>query len=296
MVGTFPLNVQAGSPQYTLVTQIAPNTNYSIFIHNTDYIRPINNAYYTIQNADGSKWCTFYVSSWGQDPSGDYETIPEWSSSNTSDVFPEGSLCWCIWCKEYYDSLVTQIGSGGNTVKVSQLEWDTNLTIPRGYSIESAVSEVQTNGNMWVGESLAVEQTIECAELITSPQGTFTNLNVNGYQVTVIESQATINITSGGLTPIPITPNGVQVSGVVRVQCPVNVWVHVNAICYTPVGATTIEIGSASNDGSFTIRVSGTIPENTFMVYLYITKNVTSDVSIESVNITSDMYKSKCLI
>lgn len=117
MVGTFPLNVQAGSPQYTIVNQITPNTSSSLWIHNPDYIRPVNNAYYTIQNADGTKWCTFYVSYWGQDPAGDYETtISEWSSSNTSDVFPKGSLCWCIWCKEYYDSLTTPISTTNNEI------------------------------------------------------------------------------------------------------------------------------------------------------------------------------------
>ena len=93
----------------------------------------------TIQNEDGSKWCTFYVESWmevgGLTPT--YKGSCIYSSSNTSDVFPEGSTCWCIWCKEYYDSLITQIGGGGNTVKVSQLEWDTNLVIPDGYLLST---------------------------------------------------------------------------------------------------------------------------------------------------------------
>ena len=141
MKGTFPLNVQEGSPQYTLVTQITPDTNYSIWIINTDNIRPINNAYYTIQNADGSKWCTFYASSWGQDPDGSYSTLPDWSSSNTSDVFPEGSVCWCIWCKEYYESLVTPISTINNDI--SAINGEINTLTPKVDN--SFVSATKTN-------------------------------------------------------------------------------------------------------------------------------------------------------
>lgn len=114
MVGTFPLNVQEGSPQYTLTSQLSPTSSTTtISITNTDPIDPIDNAYYTIQNEDGSKWCTFYVESWmevgGLTPT--YTGDCTYSSSNTSDVFPEGSICWCIWCYEYYESLVTPIST-----------------------------------------------------------------------------------------------------------------------------------------------------------------------------------------
>lgn len=115
MVGTFPLNVQPGSPQYTLITQvtITPDvlnnpTTITIDTYNT---RPIDNAYYTIQNEDGSKWFTFYVDSWSPEAGGGYSTQGIITSASTIDVFPEGSICWCIWCYEYYESLVTPIST-----------------------------------------------------------------------------------------------------------------------------------------------------------------------------------------
>lgn len=112
MVGTFPLNVQAGSPQYTTIGEITPSSSTtSIAIDNPNYIELISNAYYTIQNADGSKWCTFYVEEWVPEFDGVYFGHCTYSSSNTSDVFPGGSICWCIWCKEYYDSITSAIPS-----------------------------------------------------------------------------------------------------------------------------------------------------------------------------------------
>ena len=118
---TFPLNVQAGSLQYTLSSQITPSsstTTITVTIINTGLVTPVSNAYYTIQNEDGSKWCTFYVESWVQDGGFVPADAPitftgscTYSSSNTSDVFPEGSTCWCVWTKEYYDSIISAISS-----------------------------------------------------------------------------------------------------------------------------------------------------------------------------------------
>ena len=114
---SFPLNVQAGSPQYTLTSQITPaSSTTSISVTNTDSIQPISNAYYTIQNEDGSKWCTFYIDQWVTTSTNNYTGVCTYSSSNTSDVFPEGSICWCIWCKEYYDSLITPISTINNDI------------------------------------------------------------------------------------------------------------------------------------------------------------------------------------
>lgn len=306
MVGTFPLNVQEGSPQYTISSQITPSsstTTITITIINTGQVTPVSNAYYTIQNEDGSKWCTFYVESWTRVGGRVPEDAPitftgscTYSSSNTSDVFPEGSVCWCIWCKEYYDSLIAQIGEGGNTVKVSQLEWDSNLTIPRGYSIESASGEVQTNGYLWVGRSLAVEETIECTELITSPQGTFTRLTVDGYTPTVLtSSNASININAMGLSVIPITPSPIQVSGSIKGKYDGSgaVPVSVTATCYTPVGSSSFVLGSANVSNTFTINVSGTIPAHTYMVKLGYNRG---SLVTFSVDITSGNYTSKCLV
>ena len=119
MVGTFPLNVQEGSPQYTVDTTIYPNSGTTrITIFNTDSIAPISNACYTIQNEDGSKWCTFYVQSWERTGAvkPTYRGVCIYLSSNTSDYFPGGSICWCVWTKEYYDSLTTSISTVDNEI------------------------------------------------------------------------------------------------------------------------------------------------------------------------------------
>lgn len=209
MVGTFPLNVQAGSPQYTLASEITPSsstTSITVTIPNIGSTDPISNAYYTIQNEDGSKWCTFYVESWTRvgdlvpaDAPVTYNLSCTYTSSNTSDVFPEGSICWCIWCKEYYDSLVTQIGGGGNTVKVSQLEWDTNLVIPDGKAIESAGGEVGIVGDVSISGSLTAANTVQGAEEVTSALVTATNANIT---TPTLNGKDMVNILVPLVTPI----------------------------------------------------------------------------------------------
>lgn len=142
MVGTFPLNVQAGSPQYTLASEISPTSSTtSISVTNSDSIVPISNAFYTIQNEEGSKWCTFYIGQWTTDSTNNYTGTCTYSSSNTSDVFPEGSICWCIWCKEYYDSLVSKIGG----VAVKSIEYDLATTTFTITDTNDQVTEINTS-------------------------------------------------------------------------------------------------------------------------------------------------------
>lgn len=143
MVGTFPLNVQAGSPQYTISAQITPSsstTTITITIINTGQVTPVSNAYYTIQNEDGSKWCTFYVESWTQvggwvpaDAPITFTGSCTYSSSNTSDVFPEGSICWCVWTKEYYQSIVERMSSKDVALTVITPFGDTWYTLNTTY-------------------------------------------------------------------------------------------------------------------------------------------------------------------
>lgn len=134
MVGTFPLNVQAGSPQYTLTTpRVASSLVTELYVTNPDGIEPISNAYYTIQNEDGSKWCTFYVKTWTTDSANNYTGYCTYSSSNTSDVFPEGSICWCVWTKEYYQSIVDRMSSKDVALTVITPFDDTWTTINTTY-------------------------------------------------------------------------------------------------------------------------------------------------------------------
>lgn len=224
MVGTFPLNVQAGSPQYTLASEITPTSSTTVLtITSIDPIEPTYNAYYTIQNEDGSKWCTFYVESLEQ--VGDaltYTGTCIYSSSNTSDVFPKGSICWCIWCKEYYDSLVSKIG-GGNTIKVSQLEWDTNLVIPNGKVIESASGDVGIVGDM-------------------SVSGTITAPNAN-ITTPVLNNKKMVNILLPLQTPISVTSSARSFT----VNNPYN----------TNVTVTISGTGSRSNPAANDLKLDG---------------------------------------
>ena len=139
---SFPLNVQAGSPQYTLTSQITPASSTTfITVTNTDSIEPISNAYYTIQNEDGSKWCTFYIGQWTKESTTNYYTgACTYSSSNTSDVFPVGSVCWCIWTKEYYDSLTDPIC---NSIK--QIDYDPSTTTFSIVKTNGTTSEINTS-------------------------------------------------------------------------------------------------------------------------------------------------------
>lgn len=145
MVGTFPLNVQAGSPQYTLTTpRVSSSLVTELYVTNPDAIEPISNAYYTIQNEDGSKWCTFYVSQWETTSANNYTGYCTYSSSNTTDVFPEGSLCWCVWTKEYYDSLTTYISN-------------INIGIPSGCIIPYGGTTIPSGWLLCDGSSISTD-------------------------------------------------------------------------------------------------------------------------------------------
>lgn len=110
---TFPLNVEIGSPQYTTVSQInySEGTVASVQVTPaTSGTTPVSNSYYTFQSQDGQNWMTGYVGNWTNN-GGTWTADLIWSSSNT-DTLPAQSICWCVWTKEYYDSLIAHIGSG----------------------------------------------------------------------------------------------------------------------------------------------------------------------------------------
>lgn len=126
-VPTFPLNVEIGSPQYTTVSQInySAGTSASVQVTpTTSGTTPVSNSYYTFQSQDGEYWITGYVGKWTNN-GGIWTADIIWSSSNT-DALPAQSICWCIWAKEYYDSLITQIGS--------EVDWSEITGKPETYS------------------------------------------------------------------------------------------------------------------------------------------------------------------
>ena len=188
---SFPLNVQAGSPQYTLTSQITPASSTTfITVTNTDSIEPISNAYYTIQNEDGSKWCTFYIGQWTKESTTNYYTgACTYSSSNTSDVFPVGSVCWCIWTKEYYDSLIAHSAGIQNITAVySPISGNNNpVIVSRGGILLPMVPGVTYSGQLRcagygynetirftdAGFGLISEVTVQSSPtIVTIPEGT----------------------------------------------------------------------------------------------------------------------------
>ena len=130
----FPLNVEIGSPQYTTVSQI----NYSAgevtsvqVTPTTSGTTPVSNSYYTFQSQDGLYWITGYVVNW-TDNDGAWTADIVWSSSNT-DSLPAQSICWCIWTKEYYQSIVDRMSSKDVALTVITPFGDTWYTLDTTY-------------------------------------------------------------------------------------------------------------------------------------------------------------------
>lgn len=203
MVGTFPLNVEAGSPQYTLTAQISPTSSTtSIPVSGTDATAPISNAYYTIQNDDGSKWCTFYVSQWTTDSPNNYTGTCTYSSSNTSDVFPGGSICWCIWCYEYYESLVTPISTINSEIstinsEIDSINNDINTLTPK-------VNRSFTNATKIGDSTLRLTRNDGTSVDISFPKGisvrNFDISNLGRFAKTVSASSNELVIISGNIS------------------------------------------------------------------------------------------------
>lgn len=109
---TFPLNVEIGSPQYTTVSQINYSAGTGASVQVTPVspnTTPVSNSYYTFQSQDGQNWMTGYVGNWTNN-GGTWTADLIWSSSNT-DTLPAQSICWCIWTKEYYQSIIDRLSS-----------------------------------------------------------------------------------------------------------------------------------------------------------------------------------------
>ena len=108
----FPLNVEIGSPQYTTVSQINYSDSTTASVQVTPLspdTTPVRNSYYTFQSQDGQYWMTAYVGKWTNN-GGIWTADIKWSSSNT-DSLPAQSICWCIWAKEYYQSIIDRLSS-----------------------------------------------------------------------------------------------------------------------------------------------------------------------------------------
>lgn len=190
------------------------------------------------------------------------------------------------------------IVSYGAGAKTSTLVWDSDLTIPDGYAIESASGEVGIVGDVSVSGSLSAENTVQGAEevtsaLVTATDADVTHLSVSGYDLSLITSpNQRFTINSTDIVTIPVTPNsGVSVSGELVFSTGSSTTVNVYLYCYSDSGQTNILIGThpPSPGKAFGIKVSGIVPGGTKRV------NITSTVDPSGVNLSSAVYTSRCL-
>lgn len=103
--------VQAGSPEYKL-----HDATFTVSASGTIYLdgatTPVDNAYYTIQSSDGSKWCTIASTAWYVVVEGTWDTMYTKVEGNFDGPFTsEDSIVWCVWTKSYYDDIVSAIGN-----------------------------------------------------------------------------------------------------------------------------------------------------------------------------------------
>lgn len=119
-------NVEIGSPRYTLNEAITfeEGNPVSIKVTPTRNTTPVDFAYYTVQDQQGDEWITIYISQWVAQDDGTFQGNGYYSSSNTESL-PVGSICWCVWTKEYYDSLTTSISNVDNEINTVNSEINT---------------------------------------------------------------------------------------------------------------------------------------------------------------------------
>ena len=192
------------------------------------------------------------------------------------------------------------IVSYGAGAKTSTLVWDSDLTIPDGYAIDSASGEVGIIGDMSVSGSISADDAVQgvvqvSSALVTATDTNISRLTVGSYQAGVLSSQSEINITSGGLSLIPITPSQIQLSGSLTAYRSGTgaVGVSVYADCITPVTQTTIQLASGNITTQLTAQVNAALPPHTYAIKIYTSR---SDTNITSISLTSNTYTSKTLI
>ena len=169
-------------------------TTITIDTYNT---RPVDNAYYTIQNEDGSNWCTFYVESWSPEAGGGYSTQGIITGINTMEVFPEGSICWCIWCYEYYESLVTPISTVND--EIDTLTPKVNNSFVSATKIGDSTLRLTRNNGTSVDISFPKGVNVRTVNL-----GSWQNITANTNEIVVI----TGSFSSSSLNNYTLTISG----------------------------------------------------------------------------------------
>lgn len=127
-------NVEIGSPIYTLNEAITfeEGNPVSIKVTPTRNTTPVDFAYYTVQDQQGEEWITIYIAQWVAQDDGTFQGNGYYSSSNTESL-PVGSICWCVWTKEYYQSIVDRMSSKDVALTVITPFDDTWTTINSSY-------------------------------------------------------------------------------------------------------------------------------------------------------------------
>lgn len=148
------------------------------------------------------------------------------------------------------------IVSYGSGAKTSTLVWDSDLTIPDGYAIESASGEVGIIGDVSVSGTLSAENTVQGVQEVESALITATNANIT---TPMLNGKNMVNILIPLATPISTTSSAKSFT--------------VNNPYSAPVKGSISCTASSSNHVSNDVRLDGNI-------VFYVNPNMTRTVDL----------------
>ena len=244
----FPQAVQAGSPKYLLTsispdTALAVGTQYTIIV-SCDYLQeaPISNAYYTIQDSTGDNWGTALISQWTL--LGTTENISTYQCTFTptsciSGYTPVvGDTVWCVWTKEYYDSIVNEIPTDPLVVGTNTISSTTSIA-----STDDVAFSVNIKPTTAITSSLLLRR--QSTSIGYVGVGGTTTLSLTG--AAAVLQAPTLNLTSAtGTTTVNIT-------GVLNVNgSPVGQGTHAN-----PFIASSLAVSTSVSNGVYVGTFTG---------------------------------------
>lgn len=188
----FPQAVQAGSPKYLLTsispdTALAVGTQYTIIV-SCDYLQeaPISNAYYTIQDSTGDNWGTALISQWTLLGTTENISTHQCTFTPTSCISGYtpvvGDTVWCVWTKEYYDSIVNEIPTDPLVVGTNTISSTTSIasTDDVAFSVNIKTTTLSLTGAAAVLQAPTLNLTSATGTTTVNITGV---LNVNGSPV-----------------------------------------------------------------------------------------------------------------
>ena len=246
---TFPLNVEIGSPKYTTVSQInySAGTDSSVQVTpESPDTTPVSNSYYTFQSQDGQYWMTAYVGNWTNND-GVWTADITWSSSNT-DTLPAQSICWCVWTKEYYDSITDKVVQ--NTSSITSLNGDlTTLTSDVSQNTTDISTLTPKVNNSFVNATKIGDSTLR----LTRNNGTTVDISFpKGVNVRSVDISTNKNITASSNELVIITGNLRASSKTTRFTITITGYGYLTAQGKLFTGDNYIGVFAAGKTGGFT--------------------------------------------